>query len=331
MKDTLILGIESSCDETSVAVVKNGREVLSNVINSQIKVHELYGGVIPEIASRMHTEVINGIMKQALKEAKCTLDDIDAIAVTKGPGLVGALLVGVSYAKGLSFATGKPLVAVNHIEGHIAGNYITHKDLEPPFLCLIISGGHTHLVNVKSYTEFDVIGKTRDDAIGEAFDKVARVVGLGYPGGPKVDNLAKEGTASIKLPISHFDNFDFSFSGIKTAVINLNHKDPTVNKADLCASFEKAVTEMLLNNTKKAIAEFKTDKIAIAGGVSSNSYIRKAFDELSKELNIKVYYPDKILCTDNAAMVAAMGFYNYVNGEQADLNLNAIPNLKIGE
>ena len=331
MKDTIILGIESSCDETSVAVVKNGREVLSNVINSQIKVHELYGGVVPEIASRMHTEVINGIMKEALKEANCTLEDIDAIAVTQGPGLVGALLVGVSYAKGLSFATGKTLVAVNHIEGHIAGNYLSHKDLEPPFLCLIVSGGHTHLVNVKSYTEFEILGKTRDDAIGEAFDKVARVVGLGYPGGPKVDKLAKEGNANITLPITHFDNFDFSFSGIKTAVINFNHKTPDINKADLCASFEKAVTEMLLENIKKAIKEFNVDKIALAGGVSSNSYIRNAFDNLSKELNLKVYYPEPILCTDNAAMIAAMGYYNYINGEKAELNLNAVPNLKIGE
>ena len=331
MKDAIILGIESSCDETSIAVVKNGREVLSNVINSQIKVHELYGGVVPEIASRMHTEVINGIMKEALKEANCTLEDIDAIAVTQGPGLVGALLVGVSYAKGLSFATGKPLVAVNHIEGHIAGNYLSHKDLEPSFLCLIVSGGHTHLVNVKSYTEFEVLGKTRDDAIGEAFDKIARVVGLGYPGGPKVDKLAKEGNANITLPITHFDNFDFSFSGIKTAVINFNHKTPDINKADLCASFEKAVTEMLLENIKKAIKEFNVDKIALAGGVSSNSYIRNAFDNLSKEQNIKVYYPEPILCTDNAAMIAAMGYYNYINGEKAELNLNAVPNLKIGE
>lgn len=224
MKDILIMGIESSCDETSVSIVKNGREVLSNCINSQIKIHEEYGGVVPEIASRCHTEVINGIMKQALKEANVALDDIDAIAVTQGPGLVGALLVGVSYAKGLSYVTGKPLVAVNHIEGHIAGNYLTHNELKPPFICLIISGGHTHLVNVKSYNEFEILGKTRDDAIGEAFDKVARVVGLGYPGGPKVDNLAKQGKPTIKLPVTHFENLDFSFSGIKTAVINLNHK-----------------------------------------------------------------------------------------------------------
>ena len=331
MKDVLIMGIESSCDETSVAIVKNDREVLSNVINSQIKIHEEYGGVVPEIASRCHTEVINQIMKEALEKAGVTLDNIDAISVTHGPGLVGALLVGVSYAKGLSFATGKPLVPVNHIEGHIAGNYITHKDLKPPFLCLIISGGHTHLVKVTDYNEFEILGKTRDDAVGEAFDKVARVVGLGYPGGPKVDNLAKEGTANIKLPVTHFDNLDFSFSGIKTAVINLNHKDPNINKADLCASFQAAVTEMLTSNVRKAIKEFNTDKIVIAGGVSRNSYIRSSFDNLAKELNINVYYPEPILCTDNAAMIAAMGYYNFINGERADLKLNAIPNLKIGE
>ena len=331
MKDITVLGIESSCDETSSAIVKNGREVLSNVINSQIKIHEEYGGVVPEIASRCHTEVINGIMKEALKEAKVTLDDIDAIAVTQGPGLVGALLVGVSYAKGLSYVTKKPLIAVNHIEGHIAGNYLTHNELKPPFLCLIVSGGHTHLVNVKSYNDFEVLGKTRDDAIGEAFDKVARVVGLGYPGGPKVDNLAKEGTPNIKLPVTHFDNLDFSFSGIKTAVINLNHKDPNINKADLCASFQVAVTNMLITNVTKAINQFNSDKIVIAGGVSRNSFIRKSFDELANELNIKVYYPEPILCTDNAAMIAAAGYYNYINGERAELNLNAIPNLKIGE
>lgn len=331
MKDILILGIESSCDETSISVVKNGREVLSNIINSQIKIHEEYGGVVPEIASRCHTEVINQLMKEALKEAGCTLEDIDAIAVTQGPGLVGALLVGVSYAKGLSFATGKPLIAVNHIEGHIAGNYITHKELKPSYICLIISGGHTHLVNVKSYNEFEILGKTRDDAIGEAFDKVARVVGLGYPGGPKVDKLAKEGTANINLPVTHFDNLDFSFSGIKTAVINLNHKDPNINKADLCASFQKAVTEMLTTNVKKAVKEYNVDKITLAGGVSRNSFIRSSFDNLAEELGIKVYYPEPVLCTDNAAMIAAAGYYNFINGERADLKLNAIPNLKIGE
>ena len=331
MKDILVMGIESSCDETSVSIVKNGREVLSNCINSQIKIHEEYGGVVPEIASRCHTEVINAIMKEALKEANVTLDDIDAIAVTQGPGLVGALLVGVSYAKGLSYVTGKKLVAVNHIEGHIAGNYLTHNELKPPFICLIISGGHTHLVNVKSYSEFEILGKTRDDAIGEAFDKVARVVGLGYPGGPKVDKLAKEGEANIKLPVTHFDNLDFSFSGIKTAVINLNHKDPNINKADLCASFQEAVTEMITSNVRKAVKEYSAEKIVIAGGVSRNSYIRSSFDKLADELGIKVYYPEPILCTDNAAMIAAAGYYNYINGEEADLKLNAIPNLKIGE
>ena len=331
MKDVLIMGIESSCDETSIAIVKNGREVLSNCINSQIKIHEEYGGVVPEIASRCHTEVINGIMKESLKEANVTLDDIDAIAVTQGPGLVGALLVGVSYAKGLSYVTEKPLVAVNHIEGHIAGNYLTHNELKPPFICLIISGGHTHLVNVKSYNDFEILGKTRDDAIGEAFDKVARVVGLGYPGGPKVDNLAKQGNPTIKLPVTHFENLDFSFSGIKTAVINLNHKDPNIDKADLCASFQTAVTEMLTSNVRKAVKEFSADKIVIAGGVSRNSYIRSSFDNLAKELNIKVYYPEPILCTDNAAMIAAAGYYNYINEERADMKFNAIPNLKIGE
>ena len=330
MKDIYIMGIESSCDETSVAIVKNGRDILSNVINSQIKIHELYGGVVPEIASRCHTEVINEIMKESLKEANMKLEDIDGIAVTYGPGLVGALLVGVSYAKGLSFATNKPLIPVNHIEGHIAANYLTHKDLKPPFLCLIISGGHTHLVNVKDYTEFEVLGKTRDDAIGEAFDKVARVVGLGYPGGPKVDNLAKEGNPTIKLPVTHFDNLDFSFSGIKTAVINLNHKDPNINKADLCSSFQKAVTEMLLTNCRKAVQITDSNKLVIAGGVSRNSYIRSAFDNFQKEMNIKVYYPEPILCTDNAAMIAASGYNNYVKGIRGDLTLNAIPNLKIG-
>ncbi len=330
MKDIYIMGIESSCDETSVAIVKNGREILSNVINSQIKIHELYGGVVPEIASRCHTEVINEIMKESLKEANMKLEDIDGIAVTYGPGLVGALLVGVSYAKGLSFATNKPLIPVNHIEGHIAANYLTHKDLKPPFLCLIISGGHTHLVNVKDYTEFEVLGKTRDDAIGEAFDKVARVVGLGYPGGPKVDNLAKEGNPTIKLPVTHFDNLDFSFSGIKTAVINLNHKAPNINKADLCSSFQKAVTEMLLTNCRKAVQITDSNKLVIAGGVSRNSYIRSAFDNFQKEMNIKVYYPEPILCTDNAAMIAASGYNNYVKGIRGDLTLNAIPNLKIG-
>ena len=328
MKDILVLGIESSCDETSVAVVKNGREVLSNVIESQIKIHESYGGVVPEIASRYHIEAINGVTKEALKQAGVTLNDIDVISCTYGPGLVGALLVGVAYAKGLSYATGKPLVGANHIQGHIAANYICHKDLEPPFLCLVISGGHTHLIHIKDYTDFEILGKTRDDAIGEAFDKVARVIGLGYPGGPKVDKLAKEGTPCIGLPKTHFDNLDFSFSGIKTAIINLHHKDPDINKADLCASFEKTVTEVLIDNTKKAIKETGLNTIALAGGVSANSYIREQFMKLEEE-NIKVYYPEPVLCTDNAAMIASTAYYNYLKGNISDMSLNAIPNLKI--
>lgn len=330
-KDIYVLGIESSCDETSVAIVKNGRGILSNVINSQIKIHENYGGVVPEIASRCHTEVINQVTKQALKDANMSIEDIDVICTTYGPGLVGALLVGVSYAKGLSFATGKPLLGVNHIEGHIAGNYITHKDLKPPFLCLMMSGGNTQIVHVKDYTEFEVLGKTRDDAIGEAFDKVARVVGLGYPGGPKVDKLAKEGKEIIDLPVAHMDNMDFSFSGIKTAVINLNHKNPNINKADLCLSFEKAATDMLENNIKKAIKETQINKIVLAGGVSANSYIRNRLEKLSEKNNLEIYFPELILCTDNAAMIASAGYYNYIQGKKSDLTLNAVPNLKLGE
>ena len=329
MKDIYILGIESSCDETSVAVVKNGREVLSNVISSQVPIHEKFGGVVPEIASRNHVEAISNVTKKALKDANVTLEEINGVACTYGPGLVGALLVGVSYAKALSYASGKPLIGTNHIEGHIAANYITHKELEPPFLCLIVSGGHTHLVHIKNYKEFEILGKTRDDAIGEAFDKVARVIGLGYPGGPKIDKLAKEGEANINLPKTHFENLDFSFSGIKTAVINLNHKEPNLNKADLAASFEKTVTDVLIENTLKAAKELNINKIALAGGVSANSYIRERFLELEKEENMKIYYPELVLCTDNAAMIASAGYYNYINGITSDLELNAIPNLKI--
>ena len=329
MKDTIILGIESSCDETSVAVVKNGREVLSNVINTQISIHELYGGVVPEIASRNHVENISPVMKEALKQANVTLDDIDGIACTYGPGLVGALLVGVAYAKALSYASGKPLIATNHIEGHIAANYITYKKLKPPFLTLLISGGNTQLVLVKDYTRFEILGKTRDDAVGEAFDKVARVIGLGYPGGPKMDKLAKEGTPNIELPKVHVDGLDFSFSGLKTAVINLHHKMPDINKADLAASFEKNVAEILIENTKKAIKETGITKIALAGGVSANSYIRKEFSKLQDEKNIEVYYPELKLCTDNAAMIASAGYYNFIKGNTSDLTLNAVPNLKL--
>lgn len=329
MKDIIILGIESSCDETSVAIVKNGREVLSNVINTQISIHELYGGVVPEIASRNHVENISPVMKEALKEANIEIDDVDGIACTYGPGLVGALLVGVSYAKALSYAANKPLIGVNHIQGHIAANYITYKELKPPFLTLLISGGNTQLVLVKDYTEFEILGKTRDDAVGEAFDKIARVIGLGYPGGPKMDKLAQEGTPNIVLPKVHIDGLDFSFSGLKTAIINLHHKTPDINKADLAASFEKDVAEILLENTKKAVKETNINKIALAGGVSANSYIRKAFKELEEKEDIKVYYPELKLCTDNAAMIASAGYYNYLKGNFSDLKLNAVPNLKL--
>ena len=328
-EDILTLGIESSCDETSVAVVKNGREILSNIIDTQIPIHEKYGGVVPEIASRNHIEAISRVTKLALKEANVNFEDIDAVTPTYGPGLVGALLVGLSYGKALSFATNKPLVGVNHIQGHIAANYITHKDLKPPFLCVMMSGGNTQLVYVKNYTEFEVLGKTRDDAIGEAFDKVARVVGLGYPGGPKVDKLAKEGNSeAITLPKTHFDNLDFSFSGIKTAVINLHHKTPDINKADLCASFEKTVTEILIENTKKALKQINVKTVVLAGGVSANSYIRNEFLKL-KEKGIEVYMPDLKLCTDNAAMIASAGYYNFIDGKRDELDLNAVPNLKL--
>ena len=325
-KDIYTLGIESSCDETSVAVVKNGREVLSNVINTQIAIHTLYGGVVPEIASRNHIQNVSDVTKEAIKEANIQLEDVDVIACTYGPGLVGALLVGLSYGKALSFALNKPLVGTNHIEGHIAANYITYKELKPPFLCVMMSGGNTQIVHVKDYTEFNVLGKTRDDAIGEAFDKVARVIGLGYPGGPKVDKLAQEGNANIELPKTHFENLDFSFSGIKTAVINLHHKNPEINKADLCKSFEKTVSEILINNVQKAIEQTGIHTVALAGGVSANSYIRQAFLELK---DTKVYMPDLKLCTDNAAMIASAGYYNYLAGNISDLSLNAVPDLQL--
>ncbi len=328
-KDILTLGIETSCDETSASVVRNGREILSNVIDTQIPIHEKYGGVVPEIASRNHIEAISRVTMLALEQANVKFEDIDAVTPTYGPGLVGALLVGVSYAKALSFAINKPLVGVNHIHGHIASNYLTYKELEPPFLCVLISGGNTEIVHVKDYTEFEVLGKTRDDAIGEAFDKVARVVGLGYPGGPKVDKMAKNGKPIYDLPKTHFkDSLDFSFSGIKTAVINLNHKYQDINKEDLCASFQKAVTDVLIENTIKAIKQTNSKKIAIAGGVSANSYIRQAMLNLESK-DLKVYMPDMKLCTDNAAMIASSGYYNFILGKRDNLDLNAIPNLKL--
>ena len=328
MKDIYTLGIESSCDETAVSVVKNGREVLSNVVNTQIPIHTLYGGVVPEIASRNHINNISLVTKMAIQNANIHFEDIDIVACTYGPGLVGALLVGLSYGKALSFALNKPLVGVNHIEGHIAANYITYQELKPPFLCIMMSGGNTQIVYVKDYTDFEVLGRTKDDAIGEAFDKVARVIGLGYPGGPKIDKLAEKGVSNIELPKTHVEGLDFSFSGIKTAVINLHHKEPDINKENLCASFQKAITEMLMEKVKVAIEKTNMKKIVLAGGVSANSYIRKEFEELQNQ-GIDVYMPDMKLCTDNAAMIASAGYYDYMAGKVDDLALNAVPNLKL--
>ncbi len=326
MKDIYTLGIESSCDETAASVIKNGRAILSNVVNTQIDIHKLYGGVVPEIASRNHIQNISEVAKMAIRNANIQFEDIDAIACTYGPGLVGALLVGLSYGKALSFALNKPLVGVNHIEGHIAANYITHQDLQPPFICVMMSGGNTQIIHVKDYTDFEVLGRTRDDAVGEAFDKVARIMGLGYPGGPKIDELGKSGEAVIELPKTHFENLDFSFSGIKTAVINLHHKNPDIDKANLCKSFEKTIAEILIENVKKAIEVTQINSIVLAGGVSANSYIR---DEFLKLKNAKVYMPDLKLCTDNAAMIASAGYYNYISGKISDLTLNAEPDLKL--
>lgn len=336
-QDVLILGIESSCDETAASVVKNGREVLSNVISSQIDIHTLYGGVVPEIASRKHVERVNYVIEQALEEAGVKLQDITAISVTYGPGLVGALLVGVGAAKAIAYAAGKPLIAVHHIEGHIAANYIEHADLKPPFLCLVVSGGHTHLVQVQDYTKFDIIGCTHDDAAGEAFDKVARAIGLGYPGGPKIDKLAKEGNPeAIAFPRAKVDGsaYDFSFSGVKSAVLNyLNGcemKGIEVNKADVAASFQQAVVDVLVERGIRAAKSLGEDRIAVAGGVASNSALRAAMQEGCAKAGLELCYPSPIFCTDNAAMIAVQGYYEYMAGNRAGLDLNAVPNLKIG-
>lgn len=337
-EDTLILAIESSCDETAAAVVKNGREILSNIISSQIALHTLYGGVVPEIASRKHIEKINQVIEEALKEANVTLNDIDAIGVTYGPGLVGALLVGVAEAKAIAFAAKKPLVGVHHIEGHISANYIENKELEPPYICLVVSGGHTHLVVVNDYGDYQVIGRTRDDAAGEAFDKVARAIDLGYPGGPKVDKLAKEGNPdAIKFPRANVEGapFDFSFSGLKSAVLNhinmCQMKNIEINRADIAASFQKSVVDALLSRALLACQEYGIKKLAIAGGVASNSAIRSAFQEACEKNNIEFYHPSPIYCTDNAAMIGVAAYYEYINGTRHGWDLNAVPNLKLGE
>ena len=336
-KDVLILAIESSCDETAAAVVKNGRTVLSNVINTQIAIHTEYGGVVPEIASRKHIENINPVIREALKEADVTLDDITAIGVTYGPGLVGALLVGLSYAKALAFTLGVPLVGVNHMQGHINANYIQHKDLKPPFITLVVSGGHTHLVEVKDYQNYEILGRTRDDASGEAFDKISRAMGLGYPGGPIIDKLAKQGNKhAIEFPRAFLDDsYDFSFSGLKSAVLNyLNGcrmKNLPINQADVAASFQQSVTDVLVDHARHAIREYHMDSFAIAGGVASNGVIRAAMEQMCREEGVKFYHPSPILCTDNAAMIGAAAYYDFIAGKRAGLDLNAVPNLKLGE
>ena len=337
-KDILILAIESSCDETAASVVRNGREVLSNVISSQIALHTQFGGVVPEIASRKHIEKINQVITQALDDAGVTLDDITAIGVTYGPGLVGALLVGVAEAKAIAYAAKKPLVGVHHIEGHVSANYIEHPDLEPPFVCLIVSGGHTHLVIVKDYGEFEIIGRTRDDAAGEAFDKVARAVGLGYPGGPKVDKTAKEGNPhAMEFPRAKVEGapYDFSFSGLKSAVLNhINRAKMTGEKIhvpDLVASFQNAVVEALVSRAVLAAKEYGYDKLAIAGGVASNSALRAAMQQACDREGLRFYHPSPIFCTDNAAMIGVAAYYEYQKGTRHGWDLNAVPNLKLGE
>lgn len=337
-EDVVILAIESSCDETAAAVVKNGRTVLSSVISSQIATHTVYGGVVPEIASREHIKAINYVIRRALAEADMRLSDLTAIGVTYGPGLVGALLVGVAEAKALAYGAGKPLVGVHHIEGHVSANFIEHPDLEPPFVCLIVSGGHTHLVIVKDYGEFEIIGRTRDDAAGEAFDKVARAVGLGYPGGPKVDRAAKEGNPhAVEFPRGKIDGspYDFTFSGLKSAVLNyINHAKMTgeeIAVPDLAASFQNSVVDSLVSRTVAAAKEYGYRKVAIAGGVASNSALRAAMEEACRRRNLRCYYPSPILCTDNAAMIGAAAYYEYRKGNLAGWDLNAVPNLNLGE
>lgn len=337
-KDIRILAIESSCDETAAAVVVNGRKVLSNVISTQIPLHTLYGGVVPEIASRKHIERINQVIRQALEEADTTLNDIDAIGVTYGPGLVGALLVGLSAAKAISFAKGIPLVGVHHIEGHICANYIEDITLEPPFLCLVVSGGHTHLVRVKDYGAYEILGRTRDDAAGEAFDKVARAIGLGYPGGPKIEQKAKEGNPyAIPFPVAKVADgpYDFSFSGLKSAVLNYMHaaqrKGESICEADIAASFQHAVIEALTEHARRAIREYGASKFAIAGGVASNGTLREAMQGMCDEEGVSFYHPSPVLCTDNAAMIGSAAYYEYIAGKRDGWDLNAVPNLALGE
>lgn len=334
--DNLILAIESSCDETSAAVILNGRKVLSNIISSQIDIHKKFGGVVPEVASRNHILNISSVVGEAMEKAGVCYSDLSAVAVTYGPGLIGALLVGVSYAKGIAASHNLPLIAVNHIHGHIAANYITHEELEPPFVCLVASGGHSHILYVKDYMEFEILGRTRDDAAGEAFDKIARVIGLGYPGGPKIEVLAKEGNPdAMKFPRVEFGDapYDFSFSGVKTSVINYLHnaeqKGTPVVAADIAASFQIAVTDVLVAHTIRACIDKKVSKVVLAGGVSANGALRDAFLTAATQNNLELYYPQPVLCTDNAAMIGCAGYYKFLKGEFADSSLNAVANLKL--
>ena len=333
-----ILGIESSCDETAASVVEDGRVVLSNVVASSVEEHKLYGGVVPEIASRRHAECISQVVEQALNDANVTLDDIDGIGVTHAPGLIGALLVGVNFAKGLAYSAKKPLVPTHHLRSHIASNYISNKELKPPFMCLVVSGGHSHIVMVESYTKMKIIGRTRDDAAGEAFDKVARAIGLGYPGGPKIEKVAHEGNPhAVEFPRPKIADgeYDFSFSGLKSAVLNhLNSckmKGIEIVQADIAASFQKAVIDVLVGNAMHAIEKYQIDKFAIAGGVASNGTLRGAMEEECRKRNVAFYHPSPILCTDNAAMIGAAAYYDYRAGIRSGLDLNAVPNLKLGE
>ncbi len=334
-KDVVILGIESSCDETSIAIVKNGREVLSNVVSSQIEIHTRFGGVVPEVASRNHIEAITNVLNSALDEANLSLNDIDAIAVTYGAGLIGALMVGVSFAKSLAYALNKPLLKVNHIKGHMAANYIEHKDLKPPFIGLIVSGGHTAIVEVKTFTTQKLIGSTLDDAIGEAFDKVARVIGLGYPGGPKIDKHAKNGKNNIKFIKNNLKNsFDCSFSGLKTAVINyvntLKQKGKEVPVDDICASFQTQAVQMICDKTVRACKKYGYKTICVAGGVSANSFLRQTLTDLAGKNGIAAYFPPINLCTDNAAMIASIAYFNLLNSIGiSDINLDAVSNIEI--
>lgn len=338
MKDIIILAIETSCDETSVAVIKNGREILSNIISSQISTHRIFGGVVPEIASRMHLENINLIIDQALREAELEFKDIDIVASTKGPGLIGALLVGISSAKAISYALNIPLIGVNHMEGHICANYLVHKKLEPPFISLVVSGGHTYLVDVIDYNNFEIVGRTRDDAAGESFDKIARALGLSYPGGPEIDKYAKLGNPqAIDFPRVIIDKktYDFSFSGLKTSVLNYinnqRQKNEELNIPDICASFQQAVLDVLISKSLKLLIEKKADKFVISGGVSANSKLIEMAKSMGKENNISIYHPTKILSTDNAAMIGCAAYYDYLNGRVDRLDLKVYPNLELGK